>query len=104
MSAMDDRRDGFESKFAHDEELKFKAVARRNKLLGLWAAGKMEHADPDAYAKEVVLADFEEVGDEDVFRMIRADFDARNVAISDEDIRSKMFELLAKAVEQVQSE
>jgi hypothetical protein len=104
MASMEERGEGFEKKFAHDAELKFKAEARRNKLLGLWAAGEMDHADPEAYAKEVIIADFEEAGDEDVFRKIRGDFDAKNVSISDTDIRSKMNELLSKAVEQIQGE
>ena len=78
MSNMNDRERAFENKFAHDEELKFKATARRNKLLGLWAAEKLGKSgdEAEAYAKTVVMADFEEVGDEDVFRKVRADFDA----------------------------
>ena len=81
MASMDERKDAFENKFAHDEELKFKAIARRNKLLGLWAAEKLGKtgADADAYALEVVKADFEEAGDEDVYRKVRADFDAAGV-------------------------
>ena len=77
--------------FAHDEELKFKATARRNKLLGLWAAEKLglSGADADAYAKEVVMADFEEAGDDDVFRKIRKDFDAKGVAQSDHQIAAR---------------
>ncbi len=77
MSSMKDRQDGFEKKFAHDEELKFKATARRNKLLGVWAAEKLgkSGSDADAYAKEVVISDFEEAGDDDVFRKVRGDFD-----------------------------
>lgn len=104
MSTFDERGESFEKKFAHDAELKFKAEARRNKLLGLWAAGEMNNADADAYAKEVVMSDFEEAGDEDVFRKVRGDFDANKVAISDADLRSKMSELLAQAVEEIQSE
>lgn len=104
MSSLEERGEGFEKKFAHDEELKFKAEARRNKLLGLWAAEKLGHSDPESYAKEVVMADFEEAGDEDVFRKVRGDFDAKNVSVSDSELRSKMLELLGKAVEQVQSE
>ena len=106
MSTFDKREEGFERKFAHDEELRFKATARRNKLLGLWVAellGK-QGDDAEAYAKEVVKADFEEVGEEDVFRKVRGDFDAAGVSISDEDIRSKMRELLGQAIEQIQSE
>ncbi|CAN7639693.1 ATPase inhibitor subunit zeta [Rhizobium sp. LjRoot30] len=103
MSAMSDREKAFESKFALDQELKFKAEARRNKLLGLWAAGLLGRDDADAYARDVVASDFVEAGDEDVFRKIRADFDAAGVAVSDTDLRSKMLELLAQAVEQIQN-
>ena len=102
MATFDNREKGFESKFAHDAELKFKAEARRNKLLGEWAAGQLGHADPAAYAKEVIKADFEEAGDEDVFRKVRGDFDAKGVTVSDEALRDKMYELMAVAIEQVQ--
>jgi hypothetical protein len=100
MSTFDKREEGFEKQFAHDEELKFKATSRRNKLLGLWAAEKLglSGAEAEAYAKSVVLADFEEGGDHDVFRKIRQDFDAKGVAQSDHQIRRTMDELLAKAV------
>lgn len=101
MADMNDRKDAFESKFAHDEELRFKATARRNKLLGLWAAeknGKSGEA-ADAYAKEVVMSDFEEAGDEDVFRKVRADLPA---SVSDHQIRNAMEELMAVAVDQIQ--
>lgn len=104
MASLEDRGEGFEKKFAHDAELKFKAEARRNKLLGLWAAEQMGHSDAEAYAKEVVMADFEEAGDDDVFRKLRSDFDAKGVSMSDEDLRAKMNEMLATAVEQIQSE
>lgn len=103
MTSMQDREKAFESKFALDEELKFKSMARRNKLLGLWAADLLGKTDAEAYAQEVVAADFEEVGDEDVFRKVRGDFDAAGIAQSDMDIRSKMLELLAVAVDQVQN-
>ncbi len=105
MSGFDKRREGYESKFAHDQDLKFKATARRNKLLGLWAADKMGITGDAAaeYAKEVVKSDFEEAGDDDVFRKIRKDFDAKSVAISDHQIRREMEDLMATAVEQVQS-
>lgn len=105
MASMDDRKEAFEKKFAHDEELKFKAIARRNKLLGLWAAEKLgkSGADADAYALEVVKADFEEAGDEDVFRKVRADFDAAGVAQSDHQIRRTMDELLSTAIEQIRT-
>ncbi|PVB59953.1 DUF1476 domain-containing protein [Labrenzia sp. 011] len=104
MSTFDKREQGFENKFAHDEELRFKATARRNKLLGLWAAELLGHEGEKAedYAKEVVRADFEEPGDEDVFRKIRADFDAKNVDQSDHQIRRTMDELMHTAIAQVQ--
>jgi hypothetical protein len=101
MSGIDNREKAFENKFAHDQELKFKAEARRNKLLGQWAAGLLGKSDADAYAREVVAADFDEAGDEDVFRKVRADFDASGVNVSDLDLRAKMHELLAVAVDQV---
>ena len=101
MSSMDERQKGFEAKFAHDAEMQFKAEARRNKLLGLWAAEKMGHADPDAYAKEVIAADFEEVGDEDVYRKIAGDLgDKANEA----EIRAQMVQLLAEAKAQLMDE
>ena len=105
MTTFDKREEGFEKKFAHDEELRFKANSRRNKLLGLWAAEKMGLSGPsaDAYAKEVVVADFEEAGDDDVFRKIRKDFDAKGVAQSDQDIRKTMTDLMAHAVEQIKT-
>jgi hypothetical protein len=105
MSSMRDRQEGFEKKFAMDEDTKFRAMARRNKLLGLWAAEKLGKTgeDADAYAKEVVRADFEEAGDDDVLRKIRADFDAAGVAQSDVQIRGVMNDLLATAVEQIKN-
>jgi hypothetical protein len=100
MTTFDKRQEGFEAKFAHDEELKFKAMARRNKLLGLWAAEKLglSGEEAQAYAKAVVKADFEEPGEEDVFRKVRADFDAKRVDQSDHQIRRTMDELMARAV------
>ena len=106
MSTFDDREDKFEKKFAHDAALKFKAEARRNKLVGLWAAkllGKEGDA-ADAYVKEVIKADLEEAGDDDVFRKIRADFDAAGVDQSDHQIRRHMDECLEEAVSQIQNE
>ena len=105
MTNLNDRKDAFESKFAHDENTRFKATARRNKLLGLWAAelmGKSGDAAAD-YAKEVVASDFEEAGDHDVFRKVRADLDAANVEQSDHQLRRTMDELMAVAVEQIQN-
>ncbi len=104
MANMKDREEGFERKFAFDEELRFKATARRNKLLGLWAAEKLGKtgADADAYAKEVVASDFEEAGDQDVFRKVRRDLDAGGVQETDQQIRRTMDELMAVAVDQIQ--
>jgi hypothetical protein len=105
MTTFDKREDGFEKKFAHDEELRFKANARRNKLLGLWAAEKLGLAgdQAQAYAKEVVIADLEEAGDDDVFRKVRKDFDAKGVAQSDHQIRRTMDEMMEQAVAQLKS-
>lgn len=104
-TTFDKREEGFEKQFAHDEELKFKATSRRNKLLGLWAAEKLGRtgADAETYAKEVVLADFEEAGEDDVFRKVRKDLDAAGVAATDQEIRTVMIELLAKAVQQIKA-
>jgi hypothetical protein len=105
METFDKRKEGFEKRFAHDEELRFKAMARRNKLLGLWAAQKLglSGEEADAYAKEVVAADFEQPGEDDVFAKVRKDFDAKGVAQSDHQIRRTMEELMAQAVEQVRT-
>ena len=105
MTTFDKREEGFEKQFAHDEELKFKAIARRNKLLGLWAAEKLglASAQAEAYAKEVIMADFEEAGDNDVFRKIRRDFDAKSVMQSDHQIRRTMDELMARAIAEVKA-
>ena len=105
MTTFDKRREGYESKFARDEELRFKVIARRNKLLGLWAAEKLgRHGDDaQAYAKEVIRADMQEAGDEDVFRKLRADFDAAGVTQSDHQIRRTMEEMMVEAVVQIES-
>ncbi len=105
MSSFDKRAEGFEKKFAHDEELRFKASARRNKLLGLWAAEKLGKtgAEADAYAKEVISADFEEAGDDDVFRKVQADLTAGGVEQSEHQIRRTMDELMAQAIEQIKN-
>ncbi|HEY4942264.1 MAG TPA: DUF1476 domain-containing protein [Rhizomicrobium sp.] len=102
--SFDDRRKGFESKWAHDAEMQFKIMARRNKLLGLWAAGEMGKSGDAAaaYARQVVAADMEEPGEEDVFRKVRKDLDAAK--ITDHTIRHHMAELLDVAAEQVQGE
>jgi hypothetical protein len=105
MTTFDKRKEAYESKFAHDEELRFRATARRNKLLGLWAAEMLgkNGEDAQAYAREVIRADMEEAGDEDVFRKIRGDFDAAGVSLSDHQIRRTMEEKLAEAVAQIEA-
>jgi hypothetical protein len=106
MSNFDDREKGFERKFAHDEELKFRATARRNKLLGLWAAEQLGLSGDEAlaYAREIVKADLAEPGEEDVFRKVRSDFDAKGIAESDHQIRRMMGDLMAAAVSQIETE
>lgn len=106
MSAFDDRKRGEEAKFAMDEATEFKVMARRNKLLGLWAAELMDLHDEDAeaYAKTVILSDLEEAGDDDVFRKVRGDLDKAGVERSDARIRDHMAELLPVAREQVMKE
>ena len=105
MTTFDKRKDAFETKFAHDAELKFKAEARRNKLLGLWAAGLLGKtgAEADAYARAVVASDFEKAGDEDVFAKVRKDFDAAGVTQSDHQLRRTMDELMQKAIDQIRN-
>jgi hypothetical protein len=106
MTNFEDREKGYERKFAHDEELRFRATARRNKLLGMWAAEQMGLAGDvaQAYAREVVKADLEIPGDDDVFRKIRRDFDAKGIAQSDHQIRRKMVDLMGEAVGQIETE
>jgi len=105
MSSFDKREEGFEKKFAMDEEQKFKAEARRNKLLGLWAAEKLGIAGDAAaaYAKDVVAADFEEAGDGDVLRKVSGDLAAKGVAITQAQVRVKMDELMATAIMQIKA-
>ena len=106
MSAFDDRKKGYEAKFARDAELKFKAESRRNKMLGEWAAAQLGKSGDDvaAYVKDVRRADFEEAGDDDVFRKVRSDFDAAGVSISDDDLRAKMDQFLADAVTAIEND
>lgn len=103
MSSFDDRADAFENKFAHDAEMQFKAEARRNKLLGLWAAEMMGKSGDDAaaYAKDVIKADFEEAGDDDVLRKVLGDLNGK---ADEAAVREKMAELLAEAKSQIMSE
>jgi hypothetical protein len=105
MATFDDRKDAFERKFAHDEELRFKATARRNKLLGLWVAEKLgkSGAEADAYAKSVVMADFEEAGDDDVVRKVKKDLEDAGVSGADPMIRTAMIDLLERAIDEVKT-
>ena len=103
MTNFKDREKGYESKFAHDAELRFKAEARRNRLLGLWAAEKLGKTgdEADAYAKEVVRSDFEEAGDEDVYRKVAGDLGDKS---NEDEIRTKMRELRVEADRQIEAE
>jgi len=106
MTQFKDREKGFEAKFAQEEEREFKALARRNRLLGLWAADQMGYFGDaaEAYAQEVVKADFEEAGQEDVYRKVKGDLAAKGMDISEHRVRRKMDELLATARQQVAKE
>ena len=106
MTSFDDRERGFEGKFKHDQELGFKISARRNKLLGLWAAREMKlpAAEHDAYAKSVVMADLEKPGDDDVVDKVLADFKAKGIEMTDHRIRHQLSEFREVARQQVTSE
>lgn len=103
MTTFDEREQGFERKFVLDEELEFKATARRNRLLGEWAAGLMGLATVEEYARAVVKSDFEQPGDEDVLRKIVGDLKGSGVSMSEGEVRRKMDELLAQAREQIKT-
>lgn len=105
MTTFNKREEGFEKKFALDEEQKFKAMARRNRMLGMWAAEKLGITGEaaEAYAKDVVAADFEEAGDDDVLRKVENDLAAKGIKLDAAAIRTKMNELLSQAVAQVKS-
>ena len=105
MTTFDKREEGFEKQFAHDEELRFKAAARRNRMLGIWAAGKLglSGTQADAYAKDVIMAALDNAGEDGVFAKIRHDFDEKGVAQSDHQIRRTMDELMARAVAEVKT-
>jgi hypothetical protein len=105
MTTFDKREEGFEKKYALDEEQKFKAEARRNRLLGQWVAEKLGISGDaaTAYAKEVVAADFEEAGDGDVLRKVLGDIAAKGLALTEQQIRAKMDELMAQAIVQVKA-
>jgi hypothetical protein len=103
MSGLSDREKAFENKYAHDQDMKFRIVARRNKLLGLWAAELLGKADAAAYASEVVASDFEEAGDEDVVRKVAGDFAAGGVSHGPDAVRAKMVDLLTVATDQIEN-
>lgn len=104
MTNFSERQKGFEKKFTHDQDLKFKAEARRNNLIGAWAAEKLGLTGDDVteYQKQVRRADLAEAGDDDVVRKLRADFDAKGVTVTDDEIREQMVEFLAQAVSQIE--
>ncbi len=106
MTTFNNREKAFEDKYKHDQDLQFKVDVRRNKLLGLWVAELLglSGADADAYAKEVVSADFEEPGDADVVRKVLGDTEPKNLDLSEHGLRKKMDELLTVAKEQIMSE
>src|SRR3954453_3745657 len=103
MTIFEEREQSFEKKFALDEELRFKARARTNMLFGLWAAGQLGRsgAEADAYARSVVMADFERPGDRDVLHKVQADLEAAGQTISETDLRLRMDELLVRAAEEI---
>ena len=103
MTTLDDRENAFENKFAHDQDMSFRVTARRNKLVGQWAAAKMglTAEETDSYAKSVVQADFEEAGDEDVVRKLLGDLLAAGVDVSDEDIRKALSDQMVEARRQL---
>lgn len=99
MTNLNDREKAFENRFARDAELQFKVTARRNRLLGNWAAEKLglTTAEADAYSREVVAADFEEVGDDDVFRKVYGDLTAKGVEVTEHEVRRAMEDKLVEA-------
>ena len=105
MTSFDKREEGFEKKFAHDEEVRFKAVARRDKMLGLWAAEKLgkSGADANSYAQDVVVAEFEDARELEVIRKVTTDLAAAGLSINELDIRTKMDEFMAQAIAQVKA-
>ncbi|WP_046867727.1 DUF1476 domain-containing protein [Microvirga massiliensis] len=105
MTTFDERKDAFERKFALDEELRFKATARRNRLFGLWAAAQLgkEGADAESYAKSVVLADFEESGDADVIRKVRTDLEGAGKPVGERELERNLEELMIRAVDEIKA-
>ena len=106
MATFDDRQKGFEQKYKHDKELQFKINARRNKLLGVWAAKElgMPDSEVDAYAKSVVMADFEKPGDDDVLQKVVGDFAAKGIEMTEHRVRKHMTDLMTEARRQIMSE
>jgi hypothetical protein len=106
MTTFDKRKEAYENKFARDAELRFKATARRNRLLGLWAAERLGRTGDaaQAYAREVVRADLQEAGDEDVLKKVRGDLEAAGVGVGDQELRATMQSLMGEAVEQIEAE
>ena len=106
MTTFDSREKGFEKKFTHDQELKFKSEARRNRLLGGWAAKELglAGAEADAYVKAVIKSDLEKPGDDDVFQKIQKDLKDKGLSVTDSELRQAMTEFLAAAVQQLQTE
>jgi hypothetical protein len=105
MTGIEDREKGFERKFAFDEELRFKATARRNKLFGLWVAEKLgkSGADAEAYAKAVVIADLAEAGDQDIIRKVLKDLDGAGSSLSDGELKLRLVDLMAEAIRQLEA-
>ena len=105
MTSFDEREKGFERKFAHDEELRFKSTVRRNKLIGLWAAQKLGLSgdEAEAYAKSIVKADFQEPGDADVLRKLRTDLSAKGIDMSEDDLHRVLIDKLAEAIGQIEA-
>jgi hypothetical protein len=105
MTAFDDRRNAFEKQFAHDEDLRFKATARRNKLFGLWLAERLGQSgeEAEAYARTVVLADFEEAGDADVLRKASRDLEGAGKAADETELKAKLLQLTERAIEEVKA-
>jgi len=105
MTLFNEREDAFEKQFAHDQELRFKATARRNKLLGLWVAERLGKTgdEAEAYARSVVQADFQEPGDADVLRKVRQDLDGAGKAVDEAELTAKLQQLLAQAVEEIKA-
>lgn len=106
MTTFDDREKSFEEKYKHDQELQFKVSARRNKLLGLWAAQKLgyDETEAEAYARQVIASDFEKPGDEDVFEKVWGDFQKNNIDVSEHQLRKEMDQLMSVAREQIMNE